>query len=300
MTELKPCPSALKRMKEHTHLSLFSGIGGLDMAAEWAGFKTVGQCEWAEYPRKVLEKHWPEVPRWKDIRTLTESDFYEKTGLRTVDVISGGFPCQPFSVAGKRRGEEDDRYLWPEMLRVIEEIKPAWVVGENVFGIVNMALDTVLSDLEAIGYEAGAYVFPALAVGAWHRRDRVAIVANAMCKRLQKRDASLGERKEGLRTGRNKKEDGCLSDCYSGSGLVRRNRELPESGLGGMADGIPGWVDEYWKEEPKGIPRTTNNKNENARKRIKCLGNAVVPEQFFMVFASIMKAESVWNAQRIV
>ena len=166
-------------MNDLTHLSLFSGIGGLDLAAEWAGFRTVGQCEWADYPRAVLEKHWPGMPRWRDIRTLTGDDFYAQTGLRTVTVLSGGFPCQPFSTAGKRRGKEDDRYLWPEMLRVIQEIRPAWVVGENVAGLVSMALDTVLSDLESIGYTCQAFVIPACAVDAPHRRDRCAILGYA-------------------------------------------------------------------------------------------------------------------------
>lgn len=159
-----------------THLSLFSGIGGLDIAAEMAGFRTVGQCEWADYPTKVLEKHWPDVPRWRDIRALTGGSFFERTGLRTVDVVSGGFPCQPFSVAGKRRGKEDDRYLWPEMFRVIQELRPAWVVGENVAGLVTLGLDEVLADLESIGYACQAFIIPACAVDAPHRRDRCAIV----------------------------------------------------------------------------------------------------------------------------
>jgi DNA-cytosine methyltransferase len=163
-----------------THLSLFSGIGGLDIAAEMAGIKTVGQCEWADFQTKILEKHWPDVPRWRDIRTLTGESFYERTGLRTVDIISGGFPCQPFSVAGKRGGKDDDRYLWPEMLRVIRELKPTWVIGENVPGIVNLALDTVLSDLENEGYSSQPFIIPACGVDAPHKRERVTILAYAV------------------------------------------------------------------------------------------------------------------------
>ena len=190
-------------MKRLTHLSLFSGIGGLDLAAEWAGFETVGQCEWAAYPTKVLEKHWPNVPRWRDIRTLTKESFYERTGLRTVDIISGGFPCQPFSVAGKRAGTSDDRYLWPEMLRVIRELRPTWVIGENVPGIIDLALEEVLSSLEAEGYEAQTFIIPACGVDAPHKRNRCAIVAhcNNRCGSVR-RERELQNTCEAARAGR--------------------------------------------------------------------------------------------------
>ena len=166
-------------MRQLTQLSLFSGIGGLDLAAEWAGMVTVGQCEWGDYPTKVLEKHWPDVPRWRDIRSLTKESFYERTGRWTVDVVSGGFPCQPFSVAGKQKGKGDDRYLWPEMLRVIRELAPRWVVAENVPGILRIAAADVVKDLEREGYDVVMLDFEAAAVGAPHRRERIAFVGNA-------------------------------------------------------------------------------------------------------------------------
>ena len=311
-----------------THLSLFTGIGGLDLAAEAAGFQTVGQCEWADFPTKVLEKHWPDVPRWRDIRTLTGENFYERTGLRTVDIISGGFPCQPFSTAGKRRGREDDRYLWPEMFRVIEELRPRWIVGENVAGIINMALDAVLSDLERQGYEARSLVFPACAIDAPHRRDRVCIVGRSrrsgglLCTNtqgaqytdLRKVETGTQEQHEpdGLcsylahtnsvrrkRAGQHHKE-GCDLDkvnlAFTEGGYDRAKGQRPTKpcmgrsldGLSAWMDGVrAGWADGTWEA---GIPRIATGVSDRVG-RLKALGNAVVPAQFYPIFQAIADIE---------
>ncbi|NBW22838.1 MAG: DNA (cytosine-5-)-methyltransferase, partial [Caulobacteraceae bacterium] len=164
------------------HGSLFSGIGGFDLAAQWMGWENVFHCEWNEFGKRVLSYYWPNAISYNDI---TKTDFTIHRG--GIDILTGGFPCQPYSMAGKRKGKADERHLWPEMLRAIREIQPRWVVGENVLGIISwnegMVFDEVQADLEAEGYEVQPYVLPACAVNAPHRRDRVWFVAHAFSGR---------------------------------------------------------------------------------------------------------------------
>jgi DNA (cytosine-5)-methyltransferase 1 len=158
------------------HGSLFSGIGGFDLAAEWMGWENVFHCEWNEFGQKVLHHYWPQAIQYNDI---TKTDFTIHRGA--IDILTGGFPCQPYSAAGKRLGKDDERHLWPEMLRAIREIQPRWVVGENVRGLTNwnggLVFDEVQSDLEALGYEVLPFLLPACAKDAPHRRDRIWFVA---------------------------------------------------------------------------------------------------------------------------
>lgn len=162
------------------HGSLFSGIGGFDLAAEWMGWENVFHCEWNPFGQRVLKHYWPNAKSYEDI---TQTDF--TIHRRSIDILTGGFPCQPYSMAGKRKGKEDERHLWPEMLRAIREIAPRYIVGENVLGLVNwdggMVFDEVQADLESAGYEVAAVVIPAAAVNAPHGRDRVWFVAYSKC-----------------------------------------------------------------------------------------------------------------------
>lgn len=157
-----------------------AGIGGFSLAASWCGWDVVGQVEIDPWCRRVLAKHWPDALRLDDLREVRGDEW------GTVDVVAGGIPCQPFSVAGKQAGAADDRHLWPEVARILKVMRPRWVCIENVSGFVHLALDDVLADLASQGYETGTVVLPAASVGAPHRRDRVWIVAHAEVEGLSR------------------------------------------------------------------------------------------------------------------
>lgn len=167
------------------HIGLFEGVGGFSLAARWIGWETVAYCEWDEFCQRVLKYHFPNAEQHGDITT---TDFTRYAGQ--IDILTGGFPCQPYSSAGKRLGKEDDRHLWPEMLRAIREIQPRWVVGENVRGLTNwnggLVFDEVQADLENEGYEVTPYLLPACSVNAPHRRDRIWFVAYSNKSRNKK------------------------------------------------------------------------------------------------------------------
>lgn len=286
-------PNYSKMAIRITHASLFSGIGGFDLAAEWAGWTNSFNCEIDPFCRRILKYHFPNAEQYADIRT---TDFTIWRGR--IDVLTGGFPCQPFSLAGKRKGTEDERYLWPEMLRVIRTVRPRWIVGENVFGIVNwsegMVFDEVCSDLEAAGYAVQPYIIPACGVGAPHRRDRCWFVAycadsgfEAMRERTDCADAdrvvtdSYGKRRnEQLAAGvasetekracqRDRKTFArtTLESFPSQSPLCCRDDVFP-NGLDGIT--FPRWV----------------------RESIKAYGNAIVPQVALQIFETINEYEN--------
>lgn len=261
-----------------THASLFSGIGGFDLAAEWAGWTNAFNCEIDPFCRRVLKYHFPNAIQYDDIKT---TDFTVWRGR--IDVLTAGFPCQPFSVAGKRKGTDDDRYLWPEVSRAVREIRPRWVVGENVRGFVNwsdgMVLDTVFADLEAIGYEVQPFVLPACAVGAPHRRDRVWIVAH----RSDTGPESLRERQEqadkrgivtytsGARPQRAMSPD---AELFAESFSKFPTQSPVRCGNDGIRSELDGITVPAWRRES-----------------IKAYGNAIVPQVFYQIAETINQYE---------
>lgn len=243
-----------------THASLFSGIGGFDLAAEWAGWTNAFNCEIDPFCQKVLKYHFPKAEQYGDIKT---TNFALWRGR--IDVLTGGFPCQPFSLAGKRKGTEDDRYLWPAMLGVIRTVRPRWVVGENVLGIVNwsggMVFEQVCADLEAEGYEVQPYIIPAAGVGGHHLRPRVWFVAHAGSIRLSAAPV------HGRATS---KEQVSTEHKMPALEVVIADDFRSESHKHGVVDGIPEGLDEC---------------------SLKAYGNAIVPQVALQFFETINEYE---------
>ena len=182
-------------------LDLFSGIGGFSYGLEKLGFKTVAFCEIDKFCKLLLQKHWKGTKIYDDVKEITKQRL-EADGIELPEIITGGFPCQPFSVAGKQRGTDDNRHLWPQMFRIIQELTPRWIIGENVRGLVNiqdgMVFETVCTDLEGEGYEVRAFNIPAAGVGAPHRRERIWIIANAKSQGTRKNDRGLWQGTSGI------------------------------------------------------------------------------------------------------
>lgn len=230
--------------KRLIHGSLFSGIGGFDLAAEWAGMVNAFNCEIDPFCRRVLKYHFPNAEQYEDIQ---KADFSKWTDR--IDVLTGGFPCQPFSLAGKRKGTEDDRYLWPAMLDIIRIVRPRWIVAENVLGIVNwskgLVFDTVCSDLETNGYEIQPFIIPACGVGAPHRRDRIWFIAHRTDTRLE----ALRERSNEVHANRLASDSPCLGRITRRS---KSNRTIQEEKIGSNI---------YVPIERSGSKRTFTNPN---------------------------------------
>jgi len=273
-------------------LDLFSGIGGFSLGLESTGFfETIGFVEKDKFCQKVLKKHWSNINIEEDIRNV-KGEKYQ------ADVVTGGFPCQPFSVAGKRKSTADDRYLWDEMLRVIRETKPRWVIGENVEGIVNinegMVLRQVLNDLENEGFKSQCIIIPASGIGAWHQRKRIWILAYSNSNGSYRSQGnatkqSSNEQKDRLSFGDDKDVPN------TNTRLSIREKEEIQTGRNAFDSIYKSGERQWWETESKlrGIPDGLSTKlHEDRSNRIRALGNSIVPQIARQIGLSIMEVEN--------
>ena len=299
-------------------LDLFSGIGGFSYAGEKlvGGYETVAFCEYDKHAQKVLRKHWPDTEIIDDVRGLA-NDADRFRGL--VDIVVGGYPCQPFSLAGVRRGDKDDRHLWPEMLRIIQAVRPTWVIGENVAGHISMGLDEVLSDLEAEGYQARCFVIPAVAADAHHRRDRCWIIAHtdsegepvsALNEQRVERAEAMGDADSGAETEQGARLGGKQFDCApprewakEGHRTANASQDVPnasgeglqgdvgqgQAGAQGQSEGYPAQC-RWWEPEPA-ICRVANGVSGRVH-RLRQLGNSIVPQVAARILWAIKEAHN--------
>lgn len=290
-----------------THGSLFSGIGGFDLAARWMGWENAFHVERDPFCRQVLTHHFPKSKSYDDIKEFDATPFRGQ-----VQIISGGFPCQPFSAAGKRGGTSDDRYLWPEMFRVVREVRPTWVVAENVRGLLSwndgLVLDTVCADLESEGYEVFPTVLPAAGVANCpHKRDRIWIVAtNASSVGRKRRGSEEAEGRQGQRLGVQPDPEGQGGVGYApdpnGQVLEHGDREgetrrATEPPIGTESPCSPrGW--EGFPTFPPvcggddGLPRELDGITfpRWRKESIKAYGNAIVPQVAYQIFKAIQQS----------
>ncbi len=298
------------------HLGLFEGIGGFSLAARWMDWETLAWCEWNEFGQKVLKHHFPKAEGFGDI---TKTDFTKYANR--IDILTGGFPCQPYSVAGKREGTEDDRHLWPEMLRAIREIKSPWVVGENVRGLVNwnggMVFQQVQSDLENEGYEVFPVLLPACGIDAPHRRERIWFIAysneNGRCRknaRTNERESEIGRIQQQYKMELSK-EPINLRELLTNANSERYSIGI-QTGFGGIqnqAKTFTGseftrkYTENYWSEFPTQSPVCIGHDGLSGKldgitfpkwrsESIKAAGNAIVPQVAFEIFKAIEQYEN--------
>ena len=280
------------------HLDLFSGIGGFSLGLEaTGGFETKAFCDIEKYPRQVLQKHWPHVKQYEDIKELN----YERLkadGIDSIDIITGGYPCQPFSIAGRQKGEQDPRHLWPEYFRLVKELRPTWVIGENVSGHIKLGLDTVIEDLESEDYSVRPFSISASSIGANHQRERIWILAHS--RRSQWPRAELrGENENETRKENanqferssstsevdvaNTNDERLQRQWQSRNQFTSRFNSSRESSEEGQRTVGQGW----WESEPNmgrvahGIPKRVD--------RLKSLGNSLVPQIPYYIGKTILE-----------